>query len=126
MVQVQHLALCLNQVQGLSLTFSVKVVFAVVKVVEAEQASCSSAESRLEEKGCLRAHSRHSNVVTGLLLLVVGIYWALVPDAVLSSFTCSINSFNLHNNLVSRYSSYPHSSDEETRQGHGATVFPRK
>lgn len=53
MVQVQHLELCLNQVQDLSLTFSVRVVFAVVKVVEAEQASCSSAESRLEEKGCL-------------------------------------------------------------------------
>lgn len=53
MVQIQHLKLCLNQVQGLSLTVSVKVVFAVVRMVEAEQASCSSAEVRLEETGCL-------------------------------------------------------------------------
>lgn len=126
MVQIQRLKLCLNQVQGLSLTFSVKVVFAVVKVVEAEQASCSSAESRLE-KGCLEELTVViATLLRGLLLLVAGTYWALVPNAVLSSFTCSINSFNLHNNLVSRYSSYPHSSDEETRQGYGATVFPRK
>lgn len=67
MVQIQRLKLCLNQVQGLSLTFSVKVVFAVVKVVEAEQASCSSAESRLE-KGCLEGLSCHSNVVTGAVI----------------------------------------------------------
>lgn len=36
-----------------------------------------------------------------LLMLVVGIYWAPVPNAVLRSFTCSINSFNPHNNPVS-------------------------
>lgn len=87
--------------KGLSLTFSAKVVFAVVKVMEVEVDGGGPCALHLRAGGGQRAAWTALTVIKVmpklllLLMLVVGIYWAPVPNSVLRSFTCSTNSLIL-------------------------------